>query len=436
MIKALLTSDLHLGRRSTRIPAEFETARFSCLDCWDRIVRLAVSENVDLVVLSGDLVDRENTFLSSFGRLEAGLQRLGEAGIAVYAVSGNHDYNLIDRFSELTELGHFHPVGRHGKWEHSVFRKGEEALNIVGWSYPEERWDGNPLESLNYTAGNAFPSLGILHSDVENSSPYTPTTPASFQRHAVELWVCGHIHEPRPEYRRFPGHGPVVLVPGSPQALDPGETGPHGVWLAEFHPGRRAELQHVPLSTMRYERLEVDVSGMDESSAQTAVIKALHGRFDAVLAKTTQAVGSRAGKVPELVSFRVRVTGRSPAHGELPASLNELAHGFHRTRQASKAVVERISFEGKPEIDLQELADSSGPPGVLARLLLKLQKGELDASERRLLSDALDHVDALYNNGVFSQLVEAPLGEAHIRDMLADRASLLLDALLQQKEEA
>lgn len=436
MIKALLTSDLHLGRRSARVPSDFDAARFSCLDSWDRIVHLALCEAVDLVVLSGDLVDRDNTFLSSFGRLESGLHRLCEAGITVYAVSGNHDYNLIERFSELTELSHFHPVGRGGVWEHMIFRKGDQALNIIGWSYPEERWNGNPLSDLRYAPGNAYPSLGILHTDVENSSPYTPTTPASFIGHDVELWVCGHVHEPGPEYRRFPEIGPVVLVPGSPQALDPGETGLHGPWLAEFHPGRRAELQHVPLSTMRYERLEVDVSGLDEHEAQAAVIKALHRRFDAALEETTALVGPRAGKTPELVSFRLRLVGRTNAHPRLPEALRESILNFQRSRQASKAVVEKITFDTRPHIDLADLAASSGPPALLAQLLLKLENGSLDADERRLIGDAVDRLDMVYNNAVYTSVIEGAPGEANARDMLADRASLLLDALLKQKEEA
>ena len=54
------------------------------------------------------------------------------------------------------------------------------------------------------------------------------------------------------------------MYPGSPQALDPGEPGPHGAVLLEVAGGRVGSAERVPLSTVRYDEIAVDVSGVKE----------------------------------------------------------------------------------------------------------------------------------------------------------------------------
>jgi hypothetical protein len=40
----------------------------------------------------------------------------------------------------------------------------------------------------------------------------------------------------------------MVLYPGSPQALDPGESGLHGAWIIELLPGNRFSARQFTLS--------------------------------------------------------------------------------------------------------------------------------------------------------------------------------------------
>ena len=44
------------------------------------------------------------------------------------------------------------------------------------------------------------------------------------------------------------GAGPVILNPGSPQAMDPGEQGRHGAWIVELGRGRPEPIWR-PVST-------------------------------------------------------------------------------------------------------------------------------------------------------------------------------------------
>ena len=63
-IRILCTGDLHLGRHPSRLPSVME--ELSVRATWDRFVGYAISQRVDAVALTGDLIDRANRFYRGF----------------------------------------------------------------------------------------------------------------------------------------------------------------------------------------------------------------------------------------------------------------------------------------------------------------------------------------------------------------------------------
>ncbi len=60
MVRILVSGDLHMGRQPTHLPEGIDGRRLSASAGWLRLVEAAISEQVHAVVLSGDLIDREN----------------------------------------------------------------------------------------------------------------------------------------------------------------------------------------------------------------------------------------------------------------------------------------------------------------------------------------------------------------------------------------
>ncbi|MGV3651220.1 MAG: metallophosphoesterase family protein, partial [Devosia sp.] len=56
-----------------------------------RIIDLALEEQVDALVIAGDLYDGEQTSMKTARFLATQMQRLHEAGIATFIIRGNHD---------------------------------------------------------------------------------------------------------------------------------------------------------------------------------------------------------------------------------------------------------------------------------------------------------------------------------------------------------
>ena len=67
-MKILATADLHLGKQSSNVSRELRES--SVTFTWNRIVKYAVEEQVDALLLAGDVVDRDNRFFGAPGRVD------------------------------------------------------------------------------------------------------------------------------------------------------------------------------------------------------------------------------------------------------------------------------------------------------------------------------------------------------------------------------
>jgi DNA repair exonuclease SbcCD nuclease subunit len=67
MIKAIATGDLHLGKRSHI--RDQSADKLSTRYTWNKIVEWCTGNSVDLLLLTGDIVDRDNKFFEAVGPL-------------------------------------------------------------------------------------------------------------------------------------------------------------------------------------------------------------------------------------------------------------------------------------------------------------------------------------------------------------------------------
>ncbi len=134
-MKILCTGDLHVGRRASRLPVDWCGTECSCAAVWERIVELAIRERVDLVAVSGDLVDRANRYYEAIGPVERGVRILAKAGIQTVAVAGNHDFDVLPRLAESL-AGDLQLLGTDGNWQRiTIQRDGGDRLHVDGWSF-------------------------------------------------------------------------------------------------------------------------------------------------------------------------------------------------------------------------------------------------------------------------------------------------------------
>src|SRR5690349_15233592 len=85
-MRLLHTSDWHLGRSLHR--ADLRDAQAAFLD---QLVETARAEQVDAVLVAGDVYDRAGPSVDAVELCEQALVRLRETGARVVLISGNHD---------------------------------------------------------------------------------------------------------------------------------------------------------------------------------------------------------------------------------------------------------------------------------------------------------------------------------------------------------
>ena len=421
-MKILCTGDLHIGRRPSRLPDGADAAH-ACSAIWPRIVDLAIGERVDLVALSGDLVDQRNRYFEAVGPLEAGLRQLTDAGIPAVAVAGNHDHDVLPRLVDAIGAEHLRLLGRGGQWERATFERPGGTVHVDGWSFPREHVDRNPLLDYQQGAMDGVPVLGLLHAELGSAgSRYAPVSLADFRGTAASCWLLGHVHAPA----QHDAGGVPVLYPGSPQAMDPGEPGWHGVWMLELAPGAPASLRRVPLSSVRYEPVTVELREPDD---EPDVEQRVHAAVGDLLDRMVSCDDHR----PEWLCCRVVVAGRVDSIASVEARLAPLT-GMPSIvqRHGVTAIVESVRLELGPRLDLEELARGSDAPAMLARLLRSLDAGTLDAKQERLLRASCGRVAEVSQLRAYRDLAPP---DAHARDeagraLLRRQATRLLETLL------
>lgn len=388
-MKILCSGDLHIGRKAARLPASLlglDGKMFTASQAWLDLVQTARNLRVDLVLLSGDVVDRANRYFEAFGPLEHGLAALAQAQIPVVAVAGNHDFDVLPKLAQSFPQEQFRLLGVPGRWErHTIYKDGSAVLHIDGWSFPRQHVHQDPLAGYRPEPTEGVPVIGLLHCDLDKTqSAYAPVAAADLLRQPVSFWLLGHIHAPM--LRQEAGQ-PGILYPGSPMALDPGEPGLHGPWLLTVEPGGAVTAEQLPLSRVRYDTVTVDLTG---ASYRDQVDKAI---AEALRLHVQDAVMEQGDSLRCLVTA-LNLQGATPLHRSLAGMLSDL-NDLTVPHQDAWAVVDRVWYNTRPPRDLETLAQGSGPPGVLAKDLLALSRAG-DARRAELLEAARAEVESAF----------------------------------------
>lgn len=424
-VRLLCAADIHLGRRPSRLPDALAD-HADDLDPaagWRRLVQIALDRGVDALLLAGDVVDQDDDFFEAFADLRHGVERLTEAGIPVLGIAGNHDVRVLPRLAEA--VPGFRLLGRDGRWEeHRLQGSDGVRVRVLGWSFPARVAPDDPL-AAGLPARTHETTIGLLHADRDQTgSRYAPVRSAELQAAPVDAWLLGHVH--RPDIA--PGPRPIGYL-GSLVGTDPGEPGPHGAWMLEVNSDGALELSALPLAPLRWETIEVPLDGLadpaDVTLRITAAIDALHGNL------------AEAPFRAAAVGCRLRLTGRTALR---PGVAQVLASADPRSalypQDGTSYFVHATALEALPEWDLDALARSADPVGLLARKLLLLQGRGGPEARAALLRAAGRRLAEVPQRRHLSATGAPPPDDGRVAVLLESAALDALDALLAQKEPA
>ena len=424
-MRLLCAADIHLGRRPSRLPDALadHADELDPAAGWRRLVQTALDRGVDALLLAGDVVEQDDDFFEAFTDLRQGVERLTEAGVGVLGVAGNHDVRVLPRLADA--VPGFVLLGRGGHWEeHRLQGADGVCVRVLGWSFPARSTPDDPL-AAGLPARAHETTIGLLHADRDQGgSRYAPVRSADLRAAPVDAWLLGHVH--RPDIT--PGPRPMGYL-GSLVGTDPGEPGAHGAWMLEVDADGTLELSAVPLAPLRWETVDVPLDGLADPADVTvripAAIEALH--------ETLADAPFRA----VAVGCRLRLTGRT-AHragvARVLASADPRA-GLY-PQDGTTYFVHATALEALPERDLDALARTADPVGLLARKVLLLQgRGDPEARRALVRTAARRLAEVPQRRHLSATGAPAP-GEERIAEVLEAAALDALETLLAQKESA
>ena len=420
-VKILCTGDLHLGRVSSKCTHEGEEAgEYSVRNTWRRVVDCAIDRQVSLVLLSGDIADDGGNQYEAMGPFEAGVARLFAQHIPVFLVAGNHDARTLPLIMRVLEPYHARLLGRNGDWEQCEWPEAAPVVSLIGWSHADRTVPKLPLETLQPQHRAGLPMIALAHTDYRTSTDnYAACSLDALRRvPGIDLWLLGHIHAAE----KLDGP-PIILNSGSPQALDPGEAGAHGPWLVEITHSEITNVEQIPLSSVLYCAISVDVSAMTEEDELVALLLAkLHD------VRSRKAGGSYAPRI----SCRVTLTGRTRLLNHIYKDC-DTALQEQPLLEAHDIYLEQITRSAVgPECNLAELVTQGGVIASLAAILLDLEnggQGEAAPFVRAAEELARREVTAPAF-GIAEVQQEAPAA----REVLTAECRRLLEELLRQRE--
>lgn len=270
------TADLHLDSPlrslALRDPDLAELIADASRITFRKIIDLCLSEQVDALLIAGDLYDGSQTSMKTARYLAAELARLDRAGIRAFIIRGNHDaMSQISR--ELTPPPSTHVFeGRAGV---ETMIKGPLLVAIHGLSFRDPHAPDSLLPKYRPPEADAI-NIGLMHTSLNGAAghdPYAPCALSDLQASGFDYWALGHIHK-RAEY----SGAAHVVMPGIPQGRDIGEPGAGSVTLVQIDDAGQITHEARVVAVAGFAPVTVDVTGLEE---WRALHRAIEGALDA-----------------------------------------------------------------------------------------------------------------------------------------------------------
>ncbi|QND54574.1 DNA repair exonuclease (plasmid) [Phyllobacterium sp. 628] len=314
------------------------------------IVDLCLEEQVNALVIAGDLYDGDQTSMKTARFLATQMQRLHEAGISVYTIRGNHDA-LSKITQELVLPPSIKIFG--ARAEAIELQHGGLAIAMHGLSFGKPQAPESLLPKFKQPVAGAV-NIGIMHTSLAGApghDAYAPCNVADLHTSGFDYWALGHIH-----LRSQHVGAKTVIMPGMPQGRDINEAGEKSVSLVTVGDDRSISVEERLTSIAQFERLTVDVTTAREwRDVITAIETALAGQRDKT--RSDHLVG------------RLKLTGNTTLAWQLRRDADLLqAEAEQRAQGIGRTWVEKIELAVRP-LDETATATTADPLVELGHLM-------------------------------------------------------------------
>jgi exonuclease SbcD len=426
-VKILAIADLHLGRTAS-VPNISNPP--SAAETLDEIVRFAMDNAVDVLTLSGDIVDNYNRYWEAVSPLQNAITQLQQAGIYVIMVAGNHDFDVLNEVIKNSRSKMLFLLGKNAKWESIQLNINGQDIQFVGWSFNSRYTIHDPLRDFDpQQISKNIPTVGLLHCEADTpESQYAPVNSDTLSGSGVDVWILGHIHKAS----QLKKSNPLIFYPGSPLAMNAGEQGIHGASLVIIDDSGQINYESYPFSAVRYENIKISIKPeLNQDEFRSLVLN--------VLEETSPKLIDDSNNLQFLI-YDLQLSGEHDNPVEIANWAQELTDIRHRIPEYpnTQILIRKYEISVNPALTaLENLAKESSPAGKLADSIICLQNGDENPFINKLRQSWHEKQNALSKHNTFRELNHFDTTKADEADryILQECRYLLTELLAQQENE-
>ncbi len=417
--KFIHAADIHLDSPLLGLEryagAPVEQVRGATRKAFYNMVQLALQENIDFLLIAGDLYDGDWRDYNTGLYFVSQMARLREKGIKVFIVRGNHDAasqitrslrlpdNVID-FStskpetiKLDQLG----VAIHGRGFLTP------AVNEdLSRSYPQ------PVKD--------YFNIGLLHTSAtgrEGHENYAPCGPGYLKNKGYDYWALGHVHK-----AETLSEDPWIVFSGNTQGRHIRETGVKGCALVQVQNGRVESFTLRPLDVLRWDTCLVDAGGAEI--------------YDQILERTEQGIDEAISRNEgQFLALRLIISGACSAHHRLAGDRDRLLNDLRAItadRGQNRVWIEKVKLKTTPLAAAEDLPQGS-PIVYLLQYAAELSEDEHFLVE---LSSELERDLNNLPSELFKDGEADAAGSKYLQELLPEVEALIASRLLQKEGES
>jgi len=256
-LKIAHCSDFHLGCSKDYYSKPSELKNLERKRVLIHILNECNRQNVDFILIAGDLFDDVDVDLSELKEVQ---EILRNSGLRIVIAPGNHDPFTPDSPYSLTD------------WPKNVFIFKTNKLTFFEVPDLKVRIWGAAFSGVYQSKGmlrevpnlnSSFINICVMHGHITwSSSYYNPIRFADIENSEMDYIALGHVHK-RSEIKKL--KDTFYSYSGSPYGNSFSETGEKGFYIGKISKGK-CELEFQKACLRRYEKVNVDISSCLNSS--------------------------------------------------------------------------------------------------------------------------------------------------------------------------
>jgi DNA repair exonuclease SbcCD nuclease subunit len=324
---------------------------------FEKVLDAALTEQVDFLVIAGDLYDTGLKSFESALFFNKEMARLADAAIEVYLIYGNHDA-ASKLIKQLRPPKNVHVFRTH---EPQTFKNETARIALHGQSFPTPEVTED-LAAKYPLPIEGFFNIGVLHTNLGGFSDHANYAPCSLQtlkNKGYDYWALGHVHN-----RQIIATNPYIVYPGNIQGRHGKELGEKSCELVNVSDAGAITTTPISTSVVPWIQLGTDASHCLNADA---VYEQLRTDLGGILLQSKERV----------TAVRVVISGATDAHAELSRDPEQVRNEvLNIANECGNGLlwIERVQIATASRLDRDALLNRDDPIGEILRVAADLRR--------------------------------------------------------------